>query len=103
MQGKGDEKSIEFSTNFDLNKNDILRPIEPLNVEEDTFQSASKPFVLRRRKGDCSGIVEKMINYHFKGAKANEMRSRFTIEFLPDSNFNTLLLYYNEFVLSTLK
>ena len=44
-----------------------------------------------------------MISYHFKGAKANEMRSRFSIEFLPDSNFNTLLRYYNEFVLSTLK
>ena len=80
-----------------------MRPIEPLNIEDDIFQGTFKPFILKRRKGDWYAVVEKIINYHFKGAKANEMKSRFTIEFLPDSNFNTLLRYYNEFVLSTLK
>jgi hypothetical protein len=48
-------------------------------------------------------IVEKMINYHYKDAKAAETKSRLKIEHLDQSNFNLLLLYYNEFILATSK
>lgn len=72
-----DEKESDIFSNFESKKNEILRPIEPIAIEENLSPELLRPFTIRKRRGDFTSIVEKMISYHFRGAKANEIRSKF--------------------------
>jgi len=71
--------------------------------EEDGLNELDKPYTVRKRKTDSLTVLNKVIAFNFNSIKANEMRSRLLINHLPNSQYNLILRYYNEFILANMK
>ena len=96
-----DSGSHKTAINF-RTKNDFVKDYLHMNFDH-TRHDFLRPYSIRRRKYESNVPVIKMIDYLYKDWKRNEVMSKFNIEFWPDSNFNTILRYYNEFILATTK
>ena len=97
--GRTSDHKPGFSYNYSYMKMDASKQID----EEDGLNELDKPYTVRKRKNESLTVLNKVIAFNFNTIKANEMRSRLLINHLPNSQYNLILRYYNEFILANMK
>lgn len=91
-----------FSYNTAYKRTEAVK-VQDGTTDGENFQEISKPYLIKRTSVETTFSIDSLITLHFKDTKANEVKSRLAMDFLPNSNFNVLLKCYNEFILTTTK